>query len=148
MTSKIDDETALDRLNEMALTPMQRITLIGFLESCSQNTIENTSYLEMMRWYALSGHNLLGLSESISTYKIREGTSSLINAMMSDANTDVRLSTKVVKIYQDKKGVSVLTENGNLIEAKHALVTVPINTLNQIEFHCIRILHDKISERH
>ena len=131
----MDDKTASERLNEMELTPMQRTTLTAFLEVGSHNTIENTSYIEMMRWYALSGNNLPALIESVGTYKLREGTSALINAIAGDSNADVRLSTKVLKIEQNSSGVRVFTDSGDPIFAKKVLVTVPMNVVDQIEFN-------------
>lgn len=131
----MDDKTASEHLDEMELTPMQRTTLTAFIEVCSHNTIENASYIEMMRWYALSGNNLPALIESVATYKIREGTNTLINSMVSDSNADVRLSTRVLKIEQNSEGVHVFTDNGDSIFAKKVLVTVPMNVVDQIEFN-------------
>lgn len=134
LLTSLDNKSALDRLNEMELTPMQRITITALIEVCAHNFIQNTSYVEMMRWFALSGHNLPALLESVGTYKIREGTAKLIAAIAGDTNAEIQLSTTVTNIDQNSNGVNITTENGDVFSARHALVTVPMNVVNQIEF--------------
>lgn len=131
----LDSRTALEYVDEMDLTPMQRITLISYLESCAHNKIQNTSYVEMMRWYALSGHNLIALSESVGTYKTKEGTATLVNAIAADSNAEIKLSTKVVEVDDSGDRVSVTTEQGEKIKADNLLLTVPINVIDQINFN-------------
>ncbi|MEM7304175.1 MAG: NAD(P)/FAD-dependent oxidoreductase [Pseudomonadota bacterium] len=134
MLVDLDHQSALERIDELDLTPMQRITLISYLESCSHNKIENTSYVEMMRWFALSGHNLMALSESVGTYKLVQGTKSLINAIASDVTANIQLSTQVVKVKQTDTRVQVCTESGNTMTADNVLIAVPMNVVTQIEF--------------
>ena len=113
---------------------MQRTTLTAFIEVCSHNTIANTSYIEIMRWFALSGHNLPALLESIGTYKLREGSASLINTMANDARADIRLSTKVTRIDNTPSEVRVTTDTGEVFTARNAIVTIPMNVINQVDF--------------
>ena len=130
----LDHMSALNRIDELELTAMQRTTLISYLESCSHNKIENTSYVEMMRWFALSGHNLIALSESVAAYKLTDGTKSLINAIASDVVADIKLSTQVVKVEQTDTAVRVYTESGETLVAEKVIVAVPMNVVTQIDF--------------
>ena len=134
MLVELDRRSALDRMDDIDLTAMQRITLISYLESCSHNKIENTSYVEMMRWFALSGHNLMALSESVGTYKLAQGTGALINAIAADTQAEINLSTRVLKVEQTDNEVSVTTEQGKIMRADKVLVAVPMNVVSQIEF--------------
>ena len=46
-----------DRFAALDLTPLQRISIGGFLEILSMNQPENASYVEMMRCWSLTGWN-------------------------------------------------------------------------------------------
>lgn len=131
----LDDKTALDRLNEMDLTQMQRSTLTAYIEVSAHTKIQNISYSEMMRWYALAGHKLESLNTALSGYRLKDGTISLIEAILSDADAEVRLSTKVTKIEQSDKSISIQTDAGDSFSADKVLLTVPMNVVNDIEFN-------------
>ena len=47
-----DGLTVADRLNALALTPLQRTSIGGFLEILSMNQPQNASYVEMMRCWS------------------------------------------------------------------------------------------------
>ena len=67
-------------------------------------------------------------------YKIASGTRSLIDAIANDGGFEIRLSTPVAAVDQDGDTVSVRMRDGQLLTARAAVVAVPINTLDAIEF--------------
>jgi monoamine oxidase len=68
------------------------------------------------------------------TDKFAAGTGSLIEAMLEDADADVRLETPVSEVVQDDDGVTVRTRAGETLRADAAIVATPLNTWEDIKF--------------
>jgi monoamine oxidase len=129
-----DELTVADRLNALELTPLQRTSLGGFLEILSMNQPQNASYVEMMRCWSLTGWNYELFNDTAARYKFTKGTGALVEAMASDGGFDVSLNTSVRAVQQSSDGVCVSTESGELVIAKRAVVTVPLNVLHSVDF--------------
>ena len=54
--------------------------------------------------------------------------------MASDGGFEVSLNTLVRAVQQSSDGVCVTTESGELVIAKRAVVTVPLNVLHRVDF--------------
>lgn len=83
---------------------------------------------------ALYGHSWRGHLEASYLLKFRDGTISLAQAMADDSAADLRLSTPVASVKRNEGGVTVVTSDGEEIDARAAVVTAPINTLGRIDF--------------
>ena len=129
-----DGLTVADRLNALELTPLQRTSIGGFLEILSMNQPQNASYVEMMRCWSLTGWNYELFNDTAARYKFTQGTGALVEAMASDGGFDVSLNTSVRAVQQSSNGVCVTTESGELVIAKRAVVTVPLNVLHSVDF--------------
>ena len=129
-----DGLTVADRLNALELTPLQRTSIGGFLEILSMNQPQNASYVEMMRCWSLTGWNYELFNDTAARYKFSKGTGALVEAMASDGGFDVSLNTLVRAVQQSSDGVCVTTESGELVIAKRAVVTVPLNVLHGVDF--------------
>ncbi len=148
---KIDPISGAERLASISgISDLDRDILDGFFGTCSGNYISESAWVEMIRWYALPGHNLADMNDSISRYRFRDGTVALINAMIADAEPEVRLATPIEKVAQDRNHVIITTEDGDEIVAKTAICTLPLNVLADIEWSP-KIMENKIaasSEKH
>jgi monoamine oxidase len=129
-----DALTVADRLNALQLTPLQRTAVGGMLEILSMNQPANASYVEMMRCWSLTGWNYELFNDTAARYKFTDGTGALVNAIVQDGGFEVALNTSVASIQQTPNGVSVITTNGEVVNAKRAVVTVPLNVLNSVAF--------------
>lgn len=129
-----DGLTVADRLNSLDLTPLQRTSIGGFLEILCMNQPQNGSYVEMMRCWSLTGWNYELFNDTAARYKFTEGTGALVEAIANDGGFDVSLNTPVRSVQQSSEGVCVTTESGELVIAKRAVVTVPLNVLHSVEF--------------
>ena len=129
-----DGLTVADRLNALELTPLQRTSIGGFLEILSMNQPQNASYVEMMRCWSLTGWNYELFNDTAARYKFTQGTGALVEAMASDGDFEVSLNTSVRAVQQSSDGVCVTTESGELVIAKRAVVTVPLNVLHSVDF--------------
>jgi monoamine oxidase len=129
-----DALTVADRLAALQLTPLQRTAVGGMLEILSMNQPANASYVEMMRCWSLTGWNYELFNDTAARYKFTDGTGALVNAIVQDGGFEVALNTSVASVQQTPNGVSVTTTNGEVVNAKRAVVTVPLNVLNSVAF--------------
>ena len=129
-----DALTVADRLNALQLTPLQRTGVGGMLEILSMNQPANASYVEMMRCWSLTGWNYELFNDTAARYKFTDGTGALVDSIVQDGGFEVALNTSVASVQQTTNGVSVTTTNGEVVNAKRAVVTVPLNVLNSVAF--------------
>ena len=129
-----DAQTVADRMNALELTPLQRTAVGGMLEILSMNQPENASYVEMMRCWSLTGWNYELFNDTAARYKFTNGTGALVSAIAEDGAFEVALNTSVSSVQHSATGVSVTTVNGEVVTAKRAVVTVPLNVLNSVSF--------------
>jgi monoamine oxidase len=129
------DVSGQARLNALnSITPVYRDLLDGFFATCGGAHHKDVSLLDMMRWYAIPGHNLTDLNDAVVRYRMKGGTASLIDAMLRDAKPDVRLSSPIARVEQDSSGVRVMTKDGKQYTARAVISAVPLNCLNDIEW--------------
>ena len=131
---EMDDVTVAQALAGMTLTPLQHTVLEGLLAGGAMLSAEESSYIEFLRWWQLSGSNLFGFSDATMRYKLKDGTISLINAMIEDGQSEVRLSSAVKRVEDLGDHVRVTTTRGEVISAAAVVVTVPMNVVDDIEF--------------
>ncbi len=123
-----------DRLDELDLPDHSAGLLEGVLGASAHGAFHEASFAETLRWWALSGKDLEGYTDSTARYRLRDGTISLIEAMIEDGRPDVRLGTPVARVLQDESGVEVLTEKGEQFTARAAIAALPMNVLSGIQF--------------
>jgi len=92
------------------------------------------SWIDMMRWYALTGYNLTVTNDAVGRFRIAGGTKTLLDAIAADAAADVRLSTPVAAIRQFSTSVEVVTEGGEILKADAVICAAPLNILADIAF--------------
>lgn len=71
---------------------------------------------------------------SVVGKKIAGGTGALIEAILADADVELRLETVVTAVAQDDFGVTVTTAAGERITAATVVVAVPVNCWAEIAF--------------
>jgi monoamine oxidase len=72
--------------------------------------------------------------DAVARYKFRDGTRSLLEAMVADGKPEVRLSTPVARVEHEAEKVVVTTQGGESFSSRAAVVTVPLNVLANIDF--------------
>jgi monoamine oxidase len=74
--------------------------------------------------------------EKLGRYKIKQGTSALAQAILSDCqNATLLLSTPILSIDRtSENSVLIRTQTGQLLTGRTTIVTVPLNVLQNIEF--------------
>ena len=66
--------------------------------------------------------------------KFANGTSSLIDAIIDDSGAEVRLSTPVARVEQDRSGVTLTTKAGEKVSGAACVIATPLNCWDDIEF--------------
>ncbi|MEM7343076.1 MAG: NAD(P)/FAD-dependent oxidoreductase [Chloroflexota bacterium] len=123
-----------DRLNEMEVTPLQRVLLSRFLAMQCHNHPNMGGYVEFLRWYALAHYNLEIYLSTTARYQFTEGTQALVDALLGDIEADIQLDCPAQAISQDAERVTITTIAGSKVSARQAIVAVPVNVLNAIHF--------------
>lgn len=130
----VDGMTAADRYAQIQLTPLQRTIVDAYVAGAAHTTSDRASYADVSRWWSLPGWNLSLFVDSLGHYTFKDGTISLINAMLDDGRPEVRLSTPVTQVEDQGNRVLVTTEQGKTISAAAVIVAVPMNVLPRIAF--------------
>ncbi|QUD90305.1 flavin monoamine oxidase family protein [Phenylobacterium montanum] len=129
-----DAMTAADRLKAVSLTPLQRGFVVPVVESMAHCPIDQASYVEMMRWYAL-GLNSWGVTlDAVARYKLIDGTGALARRIAADGKVEIRLGSSVRRIEQVRDGVIVTPRSGKPVTARAVVLALPPRVLKTIEF--------------
>lgn len=123
-----------DRLDAMDLSADRRGLLEGLLGSACCGPFAEAGFVEMLRWWALSGGDFQRYGDSVARYSLRDGTVSLLEAILADGRPDVRLGTPVAGISQGPDGVRVTSTAGEEFLGRAAIAALPLNLLGSIAF--------------
>lgn len=129
-----DSLSVKDRLDQMNLSADHRALLEGTLGASCCGSFAESGFVEMLRWWALSGRNFQSYSDSVARFKLRDGTVALIDAMIEDGKPDVILGSPVKRVEHDASEVRVTTEQGRTFRARAVVAALPMNVLANIEF--------------
>ena len=132
--SSIDGLSVQDRIDQLDLSSEQRDLLNALWSGCCSARCSEGGLVAMLRWYALAGWDTGLMFDAVQRYKLKTGTSSLVEAIAGDGRAEIRLSSPVSAVEQDVAGVTVTTRSGERLRARTAIVTVPLNTLGRIRF--------------
>ena len=128
------DLTIQDRIDQLNLEEDVRLTLNAIWSIMSHANCNEGGFLEMLRWWANLGNNAVDFNNAVSRYRLKNGTISLINAMLDDCKAEVRLSSPISRVAQNSTGAQITLEDGQTVTAKKVIVTMPLNTWVDVEF--------------
>ncbi|MDN3460712.1 NAD(P)/FAD-dependent oxidoreductase [Rhodococcus sp. APC 3903] len=130
----LDHMSIADKIAELDLDEEQRALVEGMWGLNFNGYPISGGYTQALRWAALAGGNWMLLFEACAKYKLEQGTKSLLDAIASQSTADFRLDSQVCRVVQSDDGVAVTLTDGSTVTAKEAIVTLPLNVLNSIEF--------------
>jgi len=132
---KLDGISSAERLASLkGMSPLDRDFLDAYFAAQGHNYTDQFAWLEMVRWYCLSGHNLLDMDDMSGRFHFRDGTVSLLNFLLAEGKPELRLGTPVRRVVQDNSRVAVMTRRGEELTARAVISTVPLNVLTDIEW--------------
>ena len=107
--------------------------LLAWMSTMGGGRPEDQSILMLLGEPALTGYRIEKTFESVSE-SFADGTSSLVDAIATDARADVRMSTVVERVRHDEAGVRVTVSDGTEVLASAAVVALPLNCLTDVLF--------------
>ncbi|WP_409300353.1 flavin monoamine oxidase family protein [Peribacillus sp. SCS-155] len=134
LLKEIDGMTAEEFMKQAGLTQEEYDILHGWIASDFCGAPSEGGVTQIFRWWVFSQGNWDTHSAMISSYRLKDGTKALIEHMSADAKADIRLSTIVTKVVQNRDGAVVTDQKGSEYLADSVIVTVPLTTLQNIEF--------------
>jgi monoamine oxidase len=132
--ARFDGRTIAERLNELELDDEERDVLIAELESLAHGSLDDAGAVSVLRWHALSGGSLALTQFTGGRVTLRDGTGTLLQAIASGAEYEIRLSTPVAAVSRCDDAVEIHTRAGETVLGCAAIVAVPLNALGAIEF--------------
>lgn len=132
--SAADAMSAAERYDALKLTPLQRTIVDAYVGGAAHTSSDKASYVEALRWWSLPGWDLPLFIDSLGHYTFKDGTISLINAMLEEGKPEVRLSTPVTHVEDKGDRVLITTQQGEILSAGAVIVAVPMNVLPRIGF--------------
>ncbi|WP_394139892.1 flavin monoamine oxidase family protein [Cytobacillus oceanisediminis] len=130
----LDNVSAEQFLRDCALTKEEYDILHGWIASDYCGDPAEGAVTQIFRWWAFSQGKWDTHSAMVSSYRIKQGTRRLIEAIAEDSGADIKLSTIVGRIEHEEGAAKVFTAEGEYFTAKAVMVTVPLTTLNNIHF--------------
>lgn len=136
-----DKVSVADRIAEIqhSLTPNERLGIETFVLLCSGGTLETTSFMEFLHWWALSEYSYDGCIRYLVKYKFCGGQSSFaikfFREALASGNLTYAFNSPVASVNDTKDGVTVITRGGKSYKAKRVISAMPLNVLNAVTFN-------------
>lgn len=132
--ARFDRLSIAERVAQLELTDEERAVLWAELESLAHAPLEDAGAVAVLRWHALSGYSLALTQYTGGRVTLAEGTGALLEAIVTAAPLEIRLSKPVGLVRQTPSGVEVVAQDGEAFGAAAVVVAVPLNTLGAIAF--------------
>lgn len=126
--------TVRERMVAVELDEVEQILMEAVINAMAHTTTDKASFVEMSRWYAAAGWSFSGVGDTTARYMFEDGTISLVEAMVSDADIKIELGAVVTAVEQKEDHVVVTTDDGQTVTALAAVNTIPMNALGDVSF--------------
>ncbi|WP_406377050.1 FAD-dependent oxidoreductase (plasmid) [Streptomyces virginiae] len=131
----LGDLSLRDQLETFKAEPALRDWVEGMCSLIAFGPLDQSGASEVARCYVLGGYSAEQAMASLSATKLVKGTRELINSIAGQATlADIRLNSPVRRVAQTDGGVRVELESGETVSAPTALIALPMNVLNSVEF--------------
>ena len=137
MYDKLSMKNRLDQVsNSLDNDEVINSMLLSLLSMNMQGDIAEGGFIDHLRWWALGDYDMARMFEKLGRYKIKEGTSALVQAILNDCQkVTLFLSTPILSVDRTSgNSVIIRTQAGQLLMGRTVIVTVPLNALQNIEF--------------
>ncbi|MFI6006360.1 flavin monoamine oxidase family protein [Streptomyces sp. NPDC051366] len=129
------DRSLREQFDTFKAEPALRDWVEGMCCTIAFGPLEQSGATEVFRIYALAGYSAEQTMAALSATKLVKGTRELINSIAGQATlADIRLNSPVRRVVQSDGGVRVELESGETVSAPTALIALPMNVLNSVEF--------------
>lgn len=130
----LDHQTVLDRIDALDLSPDEKELIEGMWALNFNGPPEDGGLTQALRWCSAASGSWQLLFETCATYKFKDGTKALADAIAADADADIRFGTTVTAVTQEPSRVTVHTATGEEFTGSDVVLTLPLNVLGSIAF--------------
>ncbi|XRM40072.1 hypothetical protein ABZX51_003395 [Aspergillus tubingensis] len=135
----VDQLSCRDRIDQIRhlLTADELALIESLVPHCGGGSVENISFLEMIRSQALQGYSPETFEDIWTLYKVRGGQSTLARRIFDDAvkhGLQYAFETPIKSIREKDSMVSLTTVSGEIYRAQRVINTIPIAVLPTISF--------------
>lgn len=130
--SDIERESIEDRIKSLGLSAYHRDVLDGALAGVVHKHKDH-GIAQLLHCVATYFGDYKAFFETASFWAIEGGTKRLIDAILSESDAEIRLSTPVTAIQDHGSKVSITTRADQKVLVRSAIVAVPLNTLVDIK---------------
>lgn len=120
------------------LSPLEMELLQTFLSITTGGPVEDSSFFELLRWWALNNYELQQWNDLCLTFRLRQGQSRLARNILDDALSTGRLSYRfsapLKAVVDEGHFICIETRDGLRREARRVISTIPLNVLNTVEW--------------
>ncbi|CEJ60998.1 Putative Amine oxidase [Penicillium brasilianum] len=127
----INDQTLEQRIDSLQLSKHDSDLVRGALGGLVHNYAMHGS-TQLLFAVASNFGSYAAELETASSWCITGGVKKLSDAIQAESNAELQLSTAITKVTDSGSGVTLLTSNCTEIQAKTAILAVPINTMRRI----------------
>jgi len=123
-------------LDSLDINDETKQMFLSLLSMNMQGDISEGGFIDHLRWWALGDYDVIRMFDKLGRYKIKEGTSALAQAILSDCpKVTLLLSTPILSIdHTNENSVIIRKQTGELLLGRTVIVTVPLNALQNIIF--------------
>lgn len=132
--AEADALSVVEYLDRAGIAGGERDVVEGLISTDFSGYPSEGAMSQAFRWWAFTNGDWDTHFDVAGGYKIVQGTRELARRMREDAAAEIRFGAVVVAVEQDADGVTVRTADGEEIRARHAIVTVPLSVLGDIDF--------------
>lgn len=133
-SQSIDKESLADQIDALNLSPYERDCLQGALAGVV-HSYRDQGAAQLMHVIAGFFGDYAAFYETAGAWTIPGGTKALIEAIRSESQAEIRLSSPVSSITDDGSRILINTRTGQQIEARAAIVALPMNTIDDMRIH-------------
>ncbi|KAI8168453.1 hypothetical protein K4K49_006157 [Colletotrichum sp. SAR 10_70] len=130
-----DGLTVQDRLDQLDIAEMEKDYFSSLVNLFGCNYAADTSFTEVLRWYALGGHSMAGAYDLSGLFKLGDGgMTSFAKAIQGEFTGDLLFGQVVTAIEQTSSAVRIITQEGRIFSARFVVSTIPLNCLSRVAF--------------
>ena len=131
--SQVDCESFTARISRLDLSEEQR-DIVSAINAYGSQDQDKQSVSQLLRLTSLYSGAWETMFMAGDTWRLVDGTTELVRAIAAESTADIRISMPVATIEDLGDSVRVVTDSGEELTARMAIVAVPINAAGEIDF--------------
>jgi monoamine oxidase len=125
----VDAWTIRERIDALDIPENQRELVAAFWTLNFNGPIDDAAYTQGMRWCALATGSWPIMFEACATFKLRDGTRALAEAIAADGDFEIRLESTVSRV----EGGTVTLADGEQLHGAAVILTLPLHALRGLD---------------